>query len=310
MRSDVLITGGLGFLGRHLVRQCQSAGLRVAVLDRHSDRSEIPPGVKLFAGNFQDRALLRQALYGVEKVVHLAATTIPQSSEEDRIHDLQSNVAATLQLLEECTRRETRRVVFPSSGGTVYGVQGGGPIPESAPTHPVSAHGVMKLTIEHYLQLFRHAHDLDPVILRISNLYGEGQDPTRPQGIVSTLFDRILRRKPIQVWGDGSAVRDYVHVEDAARACLLALDYDGKENTFNIGTGKGTSLRQLFRLAEKISGTQPRVRWQPGRKLDVPRNVLDVKRARTRLKWRPKVELGSGLRRVFESMKESPSTPS
>ena len=163
----------------------------------------------------------------------------------------------------------------------------------------------MKLTIENYIHLFRHSYNLEPLILRISNLYGEGQDPTRPQGIISTMFDRILRRKPIQVWGDGSAVRDYVHVEDGAGACHLALNYRGKENIFNIATGKGTSIRQLLRLAEKISGIKPRVQWMTSRILDVPRNVLDRNRARTRLKWQPKITLKTGLQRVFESMSKS-----
>ena len=163
----------------------------------------------------------------------------------------------------------------------------------------------MKLTIENYIHLFRHSYNLEPLILRISNLYGEGQDPTRPQGIISTLFDRLLRKKSIPIWGDGSIVRDYVHVKDGARAFLLALRYRGKENVFNIGTGKGTSIRQLLDLAEEISGRRPKIKWMNSRNLDVPRNVLDANRARTHLKWKPEIKLKSGLQQMFESLKDT-----
>jgi UDP-glucose 4-epimerase len=308
MQKAVLITGGLGFLGRSIIQECQQARIKVSVLDRHSQRKPLPPGIKFFSGDIQNLSLLRKALKGVNQVIHLAATTVPQSSEENRLHDLQSNVGTTLQLLEECTRRKIKRFIFASSGGTIYGVQGKSPIRESSPTCPVSAHGVMKLTIENYLHLFRHAYNLEPLILRISNLYGEGQDPTRPQGIISTLFDRLLRKKSIPIWGDGSIVRDYVHVEDGARACLLALRYRGKENVFNIGTGKGTSINQLLDHAEKISGIKPRIKWMKRRKLDAPRNVLDNNRARTHLKWEPKINLKTGLQQMFESMKKTCQT--
>jgi UDP-glucose 4-epimerase len=297
--SQVLVTGGAGFLGRHVVRALAAAGHRVRALARQPAPDASAAPVEWVAGDMTDRAVLERSLAGVETVAHLACTTVPQTSEEDRVYDLRSNVESTL-LLAECAQRAgVKRFVFASSGGTLYGQPRTLPIPEEHPLQPLCSHGVMKLAIESYLRVVGHLTGLEAVALRMGNAYGPGQVPVKPQGFIGKLAQCVRSREVVEVWGDGNVVRDFVYVEDVARAFLCAVSGAVPSGAYNIGSGEGTSVAQILAVAEEILGATIPVRWRPGRALDVKENVLDIGKATRLLGWSPRTCLRDGLRKTL-----------
>jgi UDP-glucose 4-epimerase len=196
------------------------------------------------------------------------------------------------------------RVIFASSGGTVYGVTQRVSIREDHPTNPICSYGIHKLAIEKYLQLFRSLNRLDSVCLRISNHYGEDQDLSKPLGAVAHFSARAVRGLPIEIWGDGSVTRDYIHIEDVANAFARAANYDGTERLMNIGTGRGSSLNALVRLIQKYLSHPVSVCYKPRRNFDVGANVLDIRCARRALKWEPKISVEMGIQRMIQKAQE------
>ena len=305
--ASCLVLGGAGFIGSHLAEALLQAGHRVRLFDRpHLDR--LPaflqrPEFEVFTGDFLNPRTLSPALEGSEIVFHLISTTLPKNSNDNPMYDVESNVMGTLRLLELCRQQGVRKVVFASSGGTVYGVPRSVPIDESHPTDPICSYGIHKLAIEKYLQLNHRIHGLDYCVVRPANLYGPRQRLDIAQGAVAVFLDRALHGKPIQVWGDGSVVRDYLYVADAAEALLKAAAFDGEPRVFNIGSGAGTSLAQLIKEIEALLGRAVAVEYAAARALDVPANVLDASLARRHLGWAPRTSLAEGLRRTHASMR-------
>ncbi len=304
--GSCLVLGGAGFIGSHLAEALLQAGHRVRIFDRpHLDRL---PGFlqrrqfEVFTGDFLNPRALSPALAGTEVVFHLVSTTLPKTSNDNPVYDIESNVLGTLRLLDLCREHKVRKVVFVSSGGTIYGVPRSIPIDENHPTNPICSYGIHKLAIEKYLQLSHRLHGLDYCVVRPPNLYGPRQRLDVSQGAVAVFLDRALRGKPIQVWGDGSVVRDYVYVEDAAEALLKAAAFEGEQKVFNIGSGVGTSLIELIKQIEELLGRPIPVEYGAARPLDVPANVLDASLARRYLGWTPRTPLAEGLRRTHASM--------
>jgi UDP-glucose 4-epimerase len=226
--------------------------------------------------------------------------TNPRSSNEDRVYDAETNIIGSVRLLDECLAANVRRVVVASSGGTIYGVNSAERIPEEAPTNPICAYGISKLAIEKYLFLYHHQLGLDYSALRLANPYGGDQSSPSTIGVgaIAAFFDRIVQGRPIDVWGDGQVVRDYVYVADVVSAFVAAAFGPSPNAAINIGTGEGTSLTELIEEIGSIVGSPPIVRYAAARSMDVPRNVLDVKRAGELLDWRPSIQLNAGLRMV------------
>lgn len=298
---NCLVLGGHGFIGSHLVDALAAADHRVRVLDRLPPRFHtVPPGVESILADWRDDQALHAALDGVDVVFHLIGTTLPATSNQDPVFDVQSNVVGTLNLLQACVQRGVRRIVFSSSGGTIYGVPQTIPIPETAPTDPTSSYGITKLMIEKYLSLFHRLYGLDYLIVRGANPYGERQNPDRPQGAPVVFMARLARDEPIVLWGDGSTVRDFLHVSDLARAfLLLAASSSPDERIFNVGSGSGTSLNHLLDLLAQTTGITPRVDVRPARPFDIPVNVLDTRRIRQAVGWLPLIPLEEGLARTW-----------
>jgi UDP-glucose 4-epimerase len=278
-------------------------------------RSPFPPdvsfgsGVEFHEGDFENADDLAAALDGCRTVFHLVATTVPKTSNDDPLRDLESNLLGTVRLLDLARRHNIEKIVFASSGGTVYGTPMAVPIGEGHQTKPACSYGIHKLAIEHYLDLYHHMHGLDYSVLRASNAYGERQRRGTSQGAVAVFLDRALRGEEIEVWGDGSAVRDYLYVKDMARAFLLAGEYRGPVKTFNIGSGTGVSVNELLLAIEALLGRPVQRRYLPGRPFDVPVNVLDISLARTHLDWQPQHTLQDGLCRTLTWLKQSGSPP-
>lgn len=297
-----LVLGGAGFMGSPLVDLLARSGFRVRVFDLPGCGSSSPAQlseIEFVPGDFV-RDKLDAVVAGCEYVFHLIGTTVPTSSNRSPVFDVESNVVGSLRLLEACVRARVRKVVFASSGGTVYGEPQSESIPETHSTEPRSSYGITKLTVEKYLALFHHLHKLDYTVLRMGNVYGPRLPVKGEQGVVGFFLARLKHGQPLVVYGDGQVARDYVYVEDVARALRAAMAQTSPFRVFNIGSGVGTTLNEMVDWLEKVSGRSAQVLREPGRPSDVRANVLDVSRAREHLNWQPSVSLEDGLRRTWK----------
>lgn len=301
----VLVLGGSGFLGSHLVDELCSAGCDVVSLDRCPERfREQSSQVEFVRGEFGRRLEVEQILQrGIDVVAHLVSTTIPQSSNNDPIFDVQSNVIESIALFEMCVKYKIKKILFVSSGGTVYGVPKQVPVSESHSALPICSYGITKLTIEHYLHLFHQLYGLKYNILRLANPYGTRQDPRGNQGAISVFMYKLLTGHEITVWGDGSVVRDYIHATDFARACLAVIHSDSV-GVYNVGSGTGTSINQILSVLEDVTAQQAKVNYLKGRNFDVPALYLDCSRLQHEFGWRPQVSLRSGMAETHLWMQE------
>ena len=217
--------------------------------------------VRFVTAEFSDRGAIAEAIEGQDYIFHLLGGTTPESSNRDPAADLADAALGTLQLLELCRTRGAPRIVFVSSGGTVYGVPSRLPIREDAATDPICAYGVSKLAVEKYLRVHQHLHGLSYVILRLANPFGPWQRPGRGQGLVATLLQRAARSEPLEIWGEGEIVRDFLYVEDAVAALIAAATYRGAYRVFNVGSGVGRSVRDVAVDVGRLFGL---VQCRPG----------------------------------------------
>ncbi|MBI5171443.1 MAG: NAD-dependent epimerase/dehydratase family protein [Candidatus Obscuribacter sp.] len=298
-----LVIGGNGFIGTNLVQLLVDSGHQVRVFDRYPSRFRGPiAGVEYMMGDIGNHGEMEEAVKGMEWVFHLAYTTLPQTSNDDPVYDIRSNIADTVQLLTECVKAKVNKFVFISSGGTVYGVPSVSPIQEDHPTEPICSYGISKLSIEKYLHLFQKLYGLEYVVARISNPYGELQNPNAKQGAIGVFLGNIARKQPITIWGDGEVIRDYIYIGDTVKALLCAAEYKPAENgprVFNVGYGEGHTLNEIVEVIREVVGPHVEVKYTEGRPVDVPVNVLDIKRAERYLKWRPEVSLRNGVERSW-----------
>lgn len=298
------MTGGAGLIGSHLVEALLNDDWSVKVLDLQCVGSpnleKVTGHVELIEGDFGDRNIMRMALDGVDTVFHYASTTSPATAYSHSVLDVTTNLVGTLHLLEEMIARGVRNLVFPSSGGTVYGPAIETPIPESHPTNPICSHGIVKLAIEKYIQLFHRDYGLNYIILRYSNPYGPRQRPNGSQGAVAVFVGKVLMRQPIEIWGDGSVVRDFIYIDDLVRATLAAVHSEQAVNdVINIGSAAGVSIKELVLLIEEATGLNAILHYRPARKFDVPVSILAIHRACALLEWRPSTSLREGLEKTI-----------
>lgn len=308
-----LVLGGAGFIGSHIVDALVDKGHQVRVFDMSNiDMRNLTlhgNSIEIIGGDFENSDDIERALEDIDIVVHLICTTLPSSSNENPAYDVQSNVVSTLRLLDSAVKNGVKKIVYASSGGTVYGVPNKTPIPESHPTNPHCSYGITKLTVERYLELYHHLHGLEYVILRAANPYGERQRTNNVQGAVAVFLGKTLRDEVITIWGDGSVARDYFHVSDLTAAFVQVIENDTPSRIYNIGSGSPHSLKDILEVTEHITGKRPRVEFSAARPLDVPINFLDISRARAEINWSPKIELKEGVTRFWEWIKNSKEWP-
>jgi UDP-glucose 4-epimerase len=295
-QMNMLVLGGNGFIGSHLVDRLLAEGHRVRVFDKYEEhfRKQLTE-VAYCVGDFGNRGMLSEALEGIDMVFHLISTTLPKTSNDDPAFDVQSNVIETIFLLEQCVARKIRKVIYISSGGAIYGKPSVLPIPENCPTEPECSYGITKLTVEKYLALFNHLHGLDYVVLRPSNPYGSRQKPDGIQGAVSVFLGRVAQGKTIEIWGDGRVVRDYIFVDDLIDGIYRAAVMQSHSRIFNLGSGMGHSLNEIVEVIRKVTGRQIDVAYKAKRSFDVPTIYLDIFRAKQELSWMPSVSLEAGM---------------
>jgi UDP-glucose 4-epimerase len=304
----VVVFGGGGFIGStivdHLLRDSHQVVVferpRVAPFRRFSPTEK----VEWRTGDILSEYDIDAAIQGVDGIIHLVSTTLPRTSNDDPVYDVQSNIVGTLGILKTMVKHGVPRIVFISSGGTVYGSPVYLPVDENHPTNPQVSYGVTKLTIEKYLLIYERMHGIRPVILRVANPYGERQRIETAQGAVGVFIHRALHGQPIEIWGDGSVTRDFLHVADVAEAFVKALRYEGNERIFNISSGKGTSLNALVELLKRQLGLPIETVYKSGRSFDVPVNVLCNALAQSQLAWVPQVDLDCGIARTINWVRQ------
>jgi UDP-glucose 4-epimerase len=292
-----LVLGGSGFLGSHIVDKFLAEKHDVTVYDLYPERfRRSPSGIKFVTGDFGNVGALSELIAtGFDAVIHCVSTTTPKSSNESPEFDIQSNVIGTLYLLDICARHNIGKLVFLSSGGTVYGDIGDlDLVDETHAVRPMCSYGVSKLSIERYLDVYKHLRGLNYVALRLSNPYGERQSPLRALGALTVFLHRTLRHQNVEVWGDGSVTRDFIYVGDVANAVHLAT-VNPVSGIFNVGTGTGLSLSDILTQIRRVVGIEPSVTWLASRSFDVPRIVLDATKLRKATNWNNVTSLDDGI---------------
>lgn len=298
----ILVTGAAGFLGKSLCRALKLRGCELRAATRTLPDPSEGAGIDWRLLDLAQEADWPTLLDGVTTVYHLAWSSIPATAASAPVQDLTLNVGGLIGLLEAARFRRDIRIVFPSSGGTVYGGPLRLPIDEDHPTRPLSAYGVAKLAAESYLDLYRTSHGLNSIALRISNPFGVGQDHVKGLGVITHFARAALAGEPLTLFGDGLTIRDFVDLDDVVEALILAGERRDVRGPLNIGAGVGHSLRDVINAMEGHFQRPLTVLREPARSYDVPACVLDISAARERLGWEPKRQFGDGLSKLLGMM--------
>ena len=300
---SVLLTGGAGFIGSHVAELLISEGFKLAVVDNLSTGKEenLHPCAAFYKADIKKVDDLA-AVFDKERpsiVIHHAAQVSVRNSVDDPVADACINILGSLNLLQLCVKHGVKKVIFASTGGAIYGEQDYFPADEAHPLRPVSPYGVAKFSVEGYLHFYKTAYGLDYVALRYANVYGPRQDPHGEAGVVAIFTEQMLSNRQAVINGDGEQTRDFVFVEDVARANLKAID-DSVSGFFNIGTGEETSVNRLFALLKEYTGANIDKRHGPPKKGEQLRSVLSFDKAADVMGWRPRVSLKTGLKKTVE----------
>lgn len=300
-----LVLGGNGFLGVPLVSALVAAGQQVTSFDRFSREPvrQLPDGATRFAGDFLDKGDLARALAGKKEVFHFLSMTTPVASDDDPFLDLRTNVFHTVELLKLCVDAGVERLYFASSGGTVYGDQGKAALSENDLAEPISPYGIGKLAIENYLSYFHAKYGLESVILRISNPYGPGQPPTRRQGLIPIVLGRVAEGLPVVRSGAGTMVRDYLYVDDAIAMILALVGGEPRHRVYNIGSGVGHSVNQVFEAIQRVTGRTLDVQDVPKPASFVEHVVLDTSRFAGEFGALEPLSLDEGIARTWAALR-------
>ncbi len=302
----IIILGAAGFIGKNLTARLLQEGYPLTLFDRPGGSYPAAVGqaaargqVCLAEGNFGDPVPgLFDGLGEVDCVYHLISTTCPSNSNRDVAREMEENLVATIRFLDACVENRVKKVVFLSSGGTVYGKLHTGICREEEEAFPITSYGVQKLAIEKVLYLYHEMYGLEYRIVRLSNPYGPYQRPDGVQGVVSTFTYRALQGLPIAVYGDGSVVRDYIYIADAVEGILKIADGGKGHCLYNLGSGRGATVLDVIDGITRVLGKKPEVTFLPGRPVDVPVNVLDVTRFEKDFGTAAKVSLEEGIEKL------------
>jgi len=301
----ILVTGGAGFIGSHIVDQCIAAGHEVAIVDNlweegGGKEGNLNPKARFFHADITDEARLQSIFDEIrpEVVSHQAAQHSVAISTRDPRRDARVNVLGLLNVLTNCTRAGTRKIIFASSGAT-YGTPARLPIDEEVPQRPESPYGITKMVAEYYLRYWQEANNLTYTALRYGNVYGPRQDPNGEAGVIAIFAKHFLDHNTVRIDWDGEQKKDYVYVEDVARANLLAIEH-GDNDIFCLGTGRAASVNELYQVLAKITGYKPEVVRAPKRPGDIYLAYFDCSKAERVLGWKPQVTLEEGIEKTVE----------
>lgn len=306
----ILLLGGAGFIGTNLVIELSKTKQNeITVVDRKEQYFEPLKELGLSNVSFVESDFTLETDYvsllkDYELVYHLVSTTIPGTSNQHISEELVANVVTTSKILEASVTAGVKKMVFISSGGTVYGKEVDCPIKETALTRPITSYGVQKISIENLLYLYNYMYGLDYRIIRLANPYGPYQRPNGMLGAVTTFTYKALKSEEIIVYGDGSVVRDYIYIDDSIRAIESIVKGDNKHKVFNIGSGYGTSVRQVLDAVENALGCKLNITYKEARAVDVPVNYLDISRYEKYYGKLNPLPLSEGIRKTAEFLQK------
>ncbi len=302
--KSILVMGGLGFIGSHLCRRMLQDGFRVRVFDKLYSSIELVTDIasklEIIQGQIERENDVLKALEGIDIAIDLIHTTVPGSSMLNPVYDVQSNLLSHVAWLSCLKRYALKKIVYVSSGGTVYGMPNKVPISEGHQTDPICSYGITKLAIEKYVAMYSNRSNIEYRICRPANVYGEGQRLHIGQGIIGVIISRALLKEEIEIWGDGSDLRDYLHVQDLVESIVALIYHNGKGRVFNVSSGIGYSINDIIDIVANELDLSLKVKYVESRGYDLPINVLDSTMLRKETRWAPRVGLREGIRRVLE----------
>ncbi len=306
---NLLILGAAGFIGTNLA--IQLAGNiedKITLVDKNEDYFFNIEKFNFSNVEIKESTLDENMDFSIledhDIIYHLVSTNVPTTSNQHISQDIQANVLFSSNLFDACVKYGVKKVVFISSGGTVYGKESSCPLSENTPTNPISSYGVQKITIEKLLYLYNYMYGLDYRIIRLANPYGPYQRPDGVLGAVTTFTYKALKGEEINVYGDGFVIRDFIYIQDAINAIIKVVNGESEHHVFNLGCGYGTSIKKLLETIEDTLDIKVNVIYKEGRKVDVPVNYLDISRFEKYYGELNPVSLTEGIKRTAEFMRE------
>lgn len=303
----VIVTGGAGFIGSHIVDAYVERGWEVLVIDNLSTgkKENVNPRATLIKMDIRSEDI-RKVIedFKPDLINHHAAQINLRESVNNPVFDADVNVIGLLNLMEGMRRNGVRRIIFASTGGAIYGERDDLPCSEKQFPSPLSPYGIAKLSCEMYINFYKNVCRFKPAILRYANVYGPRQDPTGEAGVVAIFLTRMLKGGEIVIFGDGTQTRDYIYVGDVVKINIILSESD-KTGVYNVGTGKETSVNELYQILKEITGINVRAHYAPPKMGELSRSALDCRKARKELNWEPHLNLREGLRLTYEWFKET-----
>ncbi len=305
---NILIIGAAGFIGTNLIlKLLKDPNNSITAVDRDEaffeniKKFQIP-SLQIKVSQLTENDDYESIVAGQEVVYHLVSTNVPTTSNQHIAEELKANVILSANLFEACVHQGVKKVVFISSGGTVYGKETACPLNEKTTTNPITSYGIQKVTIEKLLYLYNYMYGLDYRIIRLANPYGPYQRPNGILGAVTTFTYKALKGEEIVVYGDGSVIRDFIYIDDAIHGIKKIVDGNDVHHTFNLGCGYGTSIKKVLDSIGEALNIKLRIRYTEARKVDVPVNYLDIKRYETAFGALNPISLIEGIKKTAEFM--------
>jgi len=303
MAKKCIIYGGAGFIGSHIADDLLKHKFEVSIFDKlyasKKNIEHIESKINFIEGDFNNQVDISNSIKGHDYAIHLVSSTLPADSNLNPVYDVESNLVSSLYFIEECIKNKISKIIFVSSGGTVYGMPETIPIKENHPTNPTCSYGIIKLTIEKYLSLYKELNGIKYTILRLSNPFGERQNPKLAQGLITHLLYKIKNKEAIEIWGNGKVVRDYFYIKDGVKSVYKAIRYNGNINLFNISSGKGLSINEILEKFKKVLNLKFEIKYLPPRNFDLPVNILDNSLAGKHLEWKPETGFDEALKKTW-----------
>lgn len=301
-----VVFGGGGFLGSHLVEKLLEKGFAVSVFTRGSKKdyqnlSSVIHKVEFIKSDFNNSRLVSKILKPNDVVFDLIASSVPFSSMQLPIEEIKKHIFSHVQLIKTAVEKKVKKIIFFSSGGAVYQEKGIKPVSEKTLLQPASPHAISKATIEHYLNYFCHIHQTPYLIYRLSNPYGPRQVAQKGFAIVPTLFSQVIKNQRPTLFDQGKIVRDFVYIDDVIEGILKSFNIKNQFSIYNIGSGRGTSLKTLWLEIKKITQTNLKPKYQPKRPIDRQAIILNINRLKQEYKWQPKIKLIEGLKKTWQT---------
>jgi len=311
--NKIVVFGGDGFIGRHLVKRLASYNKsnEIYVFDRFSTYQTDSGhpfkkinNVQIVRGNFFNRDEVNDVLKGATYVFHLISSTNPATSQNDPLIDIDTNIRSSVELFQLCAEHKVKKVIFFSSGGTVYGDIDSKMIREDSAPQPLSPYGIGKLTIEHYLRYFKHTHNLNYIVYRVANPYGPGQNIYGKQGVIPIFMHRYITHEPLTIYGDGAMMRDYIYIDDLISMVSESYDKQNKNEVYNIGNGKGVNINELVTAIEACSQYAIDKKHIESPSTYIQNSVLDTSLFTKEFNLKPTISLEEGIKRTWDYVKE------